>query len=71
MKKIYAKGESLASRYGVRSTASIVGKNVPRTIYYSTSALKGGASKYAGNVVTRDAKSGKIIAVRKVEKSDA
>lgn len=35
--------------------------------YFSTALLKGGKSTYAGNVVRREAKSGRIVSVKKVD----
>ena len=60
---------SLAEKYGLRGNLLIEKPSLGSgKTYYATSLLKGGKHSYAGKLVTRSSKDGKIISVEKLDK---
>ena len=70
-KRYHAKRTSLARTYAVRGSLLKPNPESGSTSYFSTALLKGGKSAYKGNVVTRDAKSGRIVSIKKAEKVES
>jgi hypothetical protein len=64
-----SKRVSLAEKYGLRGNLLVEkpGLGLGKT-YYATSLLKGGKHSYAGKLVTRSSRDGKIISVEKLDK---
>lgn len=64
-----SKRVSLAEKYRLRGNVLIEkpGLGASKT-YYATSLLKGGKHSYAGKVVTKSSRNGKIISVEKMDK---